>query len=718
MVFAMIAVGVMGAATWAWAATNLGLPDQSDTCHRATCAGEPPSRVEGLVQVETKEPEADTDSWGHRPEKIENPFVNRPSRGFGVESDAADGANIPRFRVTVRPAEHLLITESDRHALGSESAVEGAEFRVPSASEVSESPVELTTKLSFPHDAGGQARSIPPGGTRPDASSAVPGVPLTIPSVGPRRSAPASQSALSGQRNMEFSEWGGAPIRLSSAANQSMAMSAAAGGNSPASSAMAAPAAVGQDKPPLERPVFGYPNTCENTGYDPNVFIPNPNYACQPYDARWELDVYRGKFCVPAQGPWVELGRGLYRPGPLPPAFTGLTGETNPMIPHFLIFGDFRTALAYNDNGNGNEATVWANRLNLDFDWKITSTERIHAFWGPLDRGGRFTRSEVRDDNLEFRPELDNNFDTLFFEGDLGYIWGGMTNRWAPFDLPVTAGRFPLLYQNGTWLVDVLDGFAFNFPGKNSPLLDWPNFELTFFFALNNVTSPAFVNNSNVDLYGVQSFIEAYDGYLEVGYAYLNDRSGQDFSYHNLGISFTRRYFQRVSTSFRAIFNAGQDPAAGAQTADGQLFLWENAFVSRAPNYFVPYVNAFVGFDRPQSAARAAGTGGVLFNTGINFETDFLTDYPTLDATANNTWGGACGVNLLGPDYSWQLITEFATVQTFGQGGAAVGDQYAWGTRFQVPLSNAWLWRVDGIYGLRTDQDDLRGARTELRWKF
>lgn len=191
-------------------------------------------------------------------------------------------------------------------------------------------------------------------------------------------------------------------------------------------------------------------NSCANAPFDDHVFIPDPDYLCLPYNAQAQLGIYAGKFCVPAQAPWVELWRGLYQAGPLPPAGTFLTGETNPIIPHFLVFGDFRSAIAYNDNGpDDREFGVWANRLNLDFDLKITSTERIHAFWGPLDEDGRFTRAEFRDDDIELKEEFDDDFDTLFLEGDLGYIWGGMTDRWAPFDLPFVAGKYPLLFQNG-----------------------------------------------------------------------------------------------------------------------------------------------------------------------------------------------------------------------------------------------------------------------------
>ncbi len=374
--------------------------------------------------------------------------------------------------------------------------------------------------------------------------------------------------------------------------------------------------------------------------------------------------------------------------------------------------------MAFNDNGADGDGAVWAHRLNLDFDLKITATERIHAFWGPLDEDGQFSRVQETNNQIEFFEEFDDDFDTLFFEGDLGYMWGGLTDQYAPFDLPFVAGKFPLLFQNGVWLLDVLEGFAFTIPAKNSPLFDWTNYDLTFFFAFDDVDGDAFFNDDNkADAYGFNWFLEAYDGYWELGYAYLEDRTGQGLSYHNMALAYSRRYWQRVSNSIRLIVNSGQDPnGGGPQTADGQLLLIENALVSFDPLHFVPYFNMFAGFGRPQQVAGF----GPLINTGINFETDFLTGFPFLDNTGNDTYGGAVGLNWLGPDFSWQLITEFAMVQTHGNDSDrnAQNDQYAFGMRFQLPLTNAWLVRFDSMYGIIENEPDIRGARMELRWKF
>ena len=143
---------------------------------------------------------------------------------------------------------------------------------------------------------------------------------------------------------------------------------------------------------------------------------------------------------------------------------------------------------------------------------------------------------------------------------------------------------------------------------------------------------------------GFQFFLEMLNGYIETHYAFLEDRNSVlDRSYHNTGIAYTRRYGRFISNSVRVIANAGQDAGPQGKTADGVLVLLENSLITKYPSRVIPYFNLFSGFGRPQSIARAGGTGGILRNTGITFETDGVTGLPTLDATANDTWGGRIG---------------------------------------------------------------------------
>jgi hypothetical protein len=110
-----------------------------------------------------------------------------------------------------------------------------------------------------------------------------------------------------------------------------------------------------------------------------------------------------------------------------------------------------------------------------------------------------------------------------------------------------------------------------------------------------------------------------------------------------------------------------------------------------------------------------------LKNTGILFETDGLTGDPTLDATGNDTYGAALGVEYLF-NLNQQIVLEASTVQVIGgksaAGRTAPGDQYGVGVRYQLPLSHSWILRADAMYGWREAAKDVAGVRLELRYKF
>ncbi|WP_425397548.1 hypothetical protein [Aeoliella sp.] len=452
--------------------------------------------------------------------------------------------------------------------------------------------------------------------------------------------------------------------------------------------------------------------------YYQSDFSGDPIYDHIPWDSCVEMNVYGGKHLVPTQHPLLELGFPFYRNGPVPP-YQELFGPTNLVLQKLYVYGDYRVAYAQN-NLVGGDHSVLAHRLNLEFDYWLTATERFHMFSGPFQEGNSFMRID-NGDFVEVLDFFDANTDTAFFEGDLGQIIGGFTSSYSAFDMPITAGIIPLLFQNGIWMQDAMVGVAATIPARNNPALDWSNYDVTMFAAFDKVSTGAAPGDEDAaQLFGATTFIESRGGYFELGYAYVNDRKDSDRNYNNLGISYTRRYLNRVSNSMRVIVNAGQNGPQSARTADGVLLLAENTLISRMPYNLMPYCNFFAGFDRPQPAARAAAFGGVLFNTGILFQSDALTGYPTLDATANNTFGVATGVDLLGPNYDQQLIVEVAALQVMGSdvGRAAPGDQLGVGFRYQVPITNAHLLRFDAMHGWLDNSEDINGARAEFRWKF
>ena len=435
------------------------------------------------------------------------------------------------------------------------------------------------------------------------------------------------------------------------------------------------------------------------------------------HDADSEQTVYDDKQPVPTQRPWIEWGRKFYGSGITPPSETWL-GDTNLVQQQLYLYGDYRTGIS---TGRNDLARIdnWASRLNLDLDYRITATERFHAFFGPLNRATQFTRLERVDGDWEYQTFYNLNPVTAYFEGDAGALLGGAAGTPSPFELPVTAGLVPLVFQNGIWLEDAASGFAFAIPARHSRLLNWANFDATFFAVFDQINSPAFgADKHAAQAFGTALFIDAYDGYIETGYAYLNDREGLGRSYHNATASYTRRYFDRISNSIRLITNMGQDLPKADRTADGALLLIENSLVTNEPLTVVPYFNLFAGWGRPQSVARAGVAGGVLRNTGINFEIDGLNGYPTLDATGADTAGGSIGVDLIGDDLDRQWLLEASYVTAHGDRALISGDQFALGTRYQVAISHRSIIRFDTMYGWEKGDNNINGSRIEYRWKF
>jgi hypothetical protein len=454
-----------------------------------------------------------------------------------------------------------------------------------------------------------------------------------------------------------------------------------------------------------------------------DFFRPDPQYGTFEYDAKKQYMIYGGKKANITQRPLLELGRRLYTTDPLEPGIN-LWGERNLFFPHFMIYGDWRTAAAFNDNGENDQSRI-ATRLNLDIDFKLTATERIHAFMRPLDKGGRFTSFEIGgtdDNNIE--EQLDGNLENIFFEGDLGAMMAGFTNSSQSFELPFTLGLFPLFLQNGIWADDNILGGAFAIPAWHSDKFGISNADTTFFFGLDRVSSNAIVNDNNeladhsASIFGFNNFIEANEGYWEIGYAFVDSKI-DDLSYHNYTIAFTRRYGGWLSNSLRIIGNTGQGSNSRGETADGVMFIIENSLITSLPSTLVPYFNFFLGLDRPQSLVRDAGAGGITKNIGINFEGDALTGFPSLNSSGQSAYGGAIGIQYLF-NLDRQVVFEIAAQNPLEDDDKSniSGYEIAAGIRAQMNLTNAWLVRTNLMYGIRENEEDIAGLTVELRFKF
>jgi hypothetical protein len=466
--------------------------------------------------------------------------------------------------------------------------------------------------------------------------------------------------------------------------------------------------------------------THSNVEEKSDLFRPGPQYE-KNYDAAKNVDVYGAKENVATARPIIELGREQYTSGDYSQE-SSILGEKNLLIPGLAIYGDWRTAVAYNQANNKDDVAQIATRVNIDVDFKITGTERIHAFFTPLQDDARFTRFEFGGGGVDKEKafgEFDLNPQTLFFEGDIGSIYAGLSGKENSFDLPVTAGLFPLFLQNGIWANDAILGGAVSLTAKNSQKLGISNYDITFFTAFDNVDNAliksdvaANRNNNISNLYGATTFIDAYGGYIEAGYGLVQgvDDNVDGQLTHFLTASFTKRYYNTLSNSTRFFANFGD-----GKDDDGFLVISENSLISGLPSTLLPYANFFFGNGNPQPLVDGNGAG-LLKNVGISFETDALTNFPKLNDTGSNAYGGAIGLQYLF-NLDQQIVFEVATVQPYDDviPGVGVADaQYAASIRYQIPINKDWLFRADATYQLvdNPELEDNFGVRAEVRRKF
>ena len=497
--------------------------------------------------------------------------------------------------------------------------------------------------------------------------------------------------------------------------------------------------------------------------HDPAAFRPDPTYENLPYDAKAQLQIYGGKHHVDTTRPLLELGRDFLTGGPIEPG----------LPVHFIVYGDLRLASGVNLEvppvadqttlpptlGDPVQSGVAAVQLNLETDFKLTSTARLHFLLQPFQTNNQVTRFQFldgdapgrdRDETLRFafQPcfdsdvgECDNaldvvdEFGTLFFEGDLGAMLG------IDADLPFAFGKIPVIFQNGLWVEDAFLGAAFTIPARNSPGLNISNLDVTFFAGFDGIDTVAQSADGSPLVFGTNWFIEANLGYWELGYGFLLDPNGDDGSFHGVMLAFTRRYGGWLSNSVRLIGELPVDSAADSQGASGAVLLLENSFVTSSPLTLVPYLNLFVGLDRPQPLARAANAG-LLKNTGLAFEGDAaLTKLPAMEDDPADGLGGAFGLEYLFA-LDQQLVVEGAVAlglcsagetTSFGNdcrrinalGAALPLDQAGAALRYQFHFAGWMILRFDLTF-VRDEPfgrgdgaaQNRGGARVELRTKF
>ena len=476
-----------------------------------------------------------------------------------------------------------------------------------------------------------------------------------------------------------------------------------------------------------------YGEGVKRTGYKPSYFSDNvtknrrytynSSELNQIYGPQKDFDIVR---------PLIEWGRRMYDYEPFP-ASTHFMGKMNPTMPQTLVYGNWRNVYGINRNQNNVENNVLLTDLNLEIYQQLTATELLHFGFSPFQINGELPRVDFSNNSTRVFVPPGVTLNNLYFEGDLGSILTGIRGKYSSFDLPFAVGLMPLFYQNGTWFNDTILGAAFAYSNWTSKDFHISRGETSVFLGFDRSSSGAFTDSSGQlqlrqgKVFGVMNFLEATEGYWELGYAYAQSPLDR-LNYQDIGVSFSRRY-GRISNTARVIYAFGQHPLNGrAKTADGAVFILENSYATHLPLTLVPYFDIFYGVGRPQPASQFNAVG-VLQNQGLNFASDAQTGFPNLDNSAADTYGGALGLEYLF-NLEQQLVVEIAGVYPHGNENPnnltarpLKGGQTAFGVRYQRRFARAWIFRTDGIIGRQSKKNangrkTFSGMRVELQRKF
>jgi hypothetical protein len=282
--------------------------------------------------------------------------------------------------------------------------------------------------------------------------------------------------------------------------------------------------------------------------------------------------------------------------------------------------------------------------VDLEVNLQLTATQRIHAQFLPLDGG--FLRPTV----YQVYPGGGWTVRTVREGGEPAELWyEGEVLNWLtprdqyPLDLNFVIGRFPLSFQNGILLNNIVDGFSV--AKDNIQFSNWSNLNIIYFLTRGETQGglePYQKQEDRKNLTGIDADADIGDYFVEGTFiaSYDNPRTIQypkNLNRFFWGLSLTRSIGEEGVT-LRVLGNTGNE-----SQGNGQFLGLETTheFAGTRPYFNVfgatrNFVTASQQFDAP------------LINEGILLAPDRLTPTPGLKGSANDEIGGVLGV-LLNP---------------------------------------------------------------------
>ena len=407
-------------------------------------------------------------------------------------------------------------------------------------------------------------------------------------------------------------------------------------------------------------------------------------------------------------GPDEFLGRGNIDEGFVLP--TGAVWQ-----PALWVYGDIRTSFNFFDQGdNRDEIQEIVGRANLNFNLKLSGTERLFLQIQPLNKNGAFTGYTFRPDDEDFENQLNLDLTALFFEGEFGEIFPNINpDDSTALDIGFSVWRQQIFFQEGMMFNDVIDSV-----GVTRDTIILPGVidtRVTVLFGWGNLNRDD--NEIDRDAKVLGLFMESDTPFSTVNFDFAytfadKDNGGDGFYY---GAAATQR-IRGFNTSFRINRSEALDRESAAISSGTLLFAQMSVTPLRTEN--VAYLDLFWGIDEYASAARGETTGGPLGQTGLLFAAVGLGRYPAaLGSRADDAFGGALGYQMFFNHQLTQLTTEFGAIKTRGK-VADVEDGIGVGARLQHSFGDRYIVRVDSFIAYREERKETFGIRTEARVQF
>jgi len=410
--------------------------------------------------------------------------------------------------------------------------------------------------------------------------------------------------------------------------------------------------------------------------------------------------------------PLLEIGPRFLDTGNIDPGIELPTGAI--WQPALWLFGDFRSAIGYFDNGPGPENQEWANRLELFANLQFTPTERFLLGFSPFRRGGNFTgytRRGASEDS--FNSEFNADITTFFFEGEFGEIFPNLDpDDRGSFDVGFAIGRQPIFFQEGIMINDTIDAIGITRDTILIPGLS-PDLRVTALYGWNDIDRNDNREDDDAHIVGLFTETDFRWNTLNVDFAYVLSTAGGGGDTALFGVGST----QRIGHYNSAIWaNVSWAPDERGPRSDNGAVIFTTLSRTLPYSEDIVYVNAFWGIDNYTSAARGATTGGPLGQMGLLYAAVGLGNYgAALSNRPDDAVGLSAGYQLFFNNDRTQLVLELGGRQpTVSNQNAAV----AAGARLQFAIGRRYVLQFDGFVSQQEGGINGAGLRSEFAVRF